>query len=156
MKFCNYIDIVSESYNINFSDTSGIVEKSPGKYLFTVDGIQYVVQFYNITKGIFHLKFGPERNGRIGSIDLFNKYDISFTKEVMSNVAKCIPLFVSKYKPISMCYTTDRSSREKAYIRLFNMLLYNKELLGYTIQHKENVKCIVKDGNQIGEFITTG
>lgn len=155
MRLCDYIDIMSESYNIDFNDISDIKEVSSGKYLFSIDTIRYIVYFYNITKGVFHLKFGPEIGGRIGSIDLLNKYDISFTKGVMASVAKCIILFAKKYKPIAMCYTTDRQSREKAYVRLFNILLYNKELLGYNIQHKENVKCIVKDGNKIGEFITT-
>jgi len=147
--------MLGEGYNIDINDINHITKILNG-YRYYVNNVEYNTQFWHIGPGPndWELKFGDvDKNGKM-NIKMLNTSTISIAKEVMSNVAKTMVMFIRIQKPRSIMYRTNTRSRTIAYRRLYEYLAGNDDIMGYHIErYNDNLHYIIKNNVDIRDII---
>ena len=145
--------MIGEGHNVNMDDV-GHITKIPRGYKYYINGVLYNTQFYGSGNNDWEIKFGDvDKNGKM-NIKMLNTLTYSIAKEVLTNVAKTLVMFIRFQKPRSIMYRTDTRSRVVAYRRLYELLHGNNEIMGYyTDSIDDNLHYIIKNGVSIRDIV---
>lgn len=130
MRFHTHIvenQLLSE-VDLNLSNIEGITFVPPSTWRY----LDQALVAKNVGGGDWIVKFGKydEKTRKI-DIELTGEFDIGKTRSILSYVIKCIHLFIQKYQPHKITFTTDTESRRKMYSRLITLAFMKKEFMDY-------------------------
>jgi hypothetical protein len=148
--------MLGEAYDIDMSDI-GHITLVGRVYICYVNGVKYGTTFNNTGVNDWEIVFGNmDKNDKI-NIKMLNTSTYTTAKEIMTNVAKSIIMFIRLKNPRSIRYVTDTKNRVIAYKRLFNVLSMKPEIMGYHFEeYDNNLHYIIKNTYSLDNIITKG
>jgi hypothetical protein len=148
--------MLGEAYDINMNDI-GHITLVGRIYIYYVNGVRYGTTFNNLGSNDWEVVFGDlDKSDKI-NIRMLNTSTYTIAKEVMTNVAKSIVMFIKLKNPRSIRYVTDTQTRVVAYKRLANTLSMKPEVMGYHFEeYDKNLHFIIKNAYSLDDILVRG